>query len=185
VVCIGGGPSLTAADVNACQGRARVIAINDAYRLAPWADVLYACDAKWWNWHQGVPEFQGWKGALELGAAVWGVNVLQATGCEGLEMSRRGLRTGLSSGYQALNLAVHLGARRIVLLGYDLQPGPGGKSHWFGEHPDGVQSDFPVLLEGFKRIVEPLAKAGIAVLNASRVTALTGFPRVTLEEALA
>jgi len=28
-----------------------VLAINDAYRLAPWADWLYACDDRWWRFH--------------------------------------------------------------------------------------------------------------------------------------
>ena len=49
VVCLGGGPSLTAADAAQCRGRARVIAINDAYRLVPWADLLYFCDYRWWS----------------------------------------------------------------------------------------------------------------------------------------
>ena len=41
------------------QGKARVIAVNDAWRLAPWADILYACDGRWWRHHKGVPEFTG------------------------------------------------------------------------------------------------------------------------------
>ena len=61
VVCIGGGPSLTLADVTSIAGKARVIAINDAYRMAPWADMLYACDLKWWRWHDGAPYFLGEK----------------------------------------------------------------------------------------------------------------------------
>jgi hypothetical protein len=57
-VCIGNGPSLTQAQVDFTRGardangRVRVIAINDAFKLAPWADVLYFCDDKWWQWRR-------------------------------------------------------------------------------------------------------------------------------------
>jgi hypothetical protein len=71
VVCIGGGPSLTRDDVDYCRGKAFVIAINDAYKLAPWADALYACDGLWWRWHKGVPSFDGPKFALTKPAAIY------------------------------------------------------------------------------------------------------------------
>jgi hypothetical protein len=180
-VCLATGPSLTKADAAYCETRAGVtIAINDAYRLAPWANVLYACDAKWWRWHKGVPTFTGLKYALEAGAGRWpGVQVLHNTGRVGLETRAYGLRTGSNSGYQAINLARHLGARRILLLGYDMRGG-----HFFGQHPDGTAPPFAVCLSHFHSLVKPLAAEGIEVLNCSRHTALEAFPRVPLEEAL-
>lgn len=185
-VCIGGGPSLTAADVNAVRGLARVIAINDAYRLAPWADVLYACDRKWIDWHDGVPSFTGPKYSLESSdtttRADW--QVLKNTGTTGLELDPSGLRTGVNSGYQAINLAVHLGAARILLLGYDMSC-DGTASHWFGEHPDAQPSPYPQMREHFATMVEPLRIAGVSVVNCSLRTALTAFPSVPLETELA
>jgi len=183
-VCIGGGPSLAQADVDYCRGKARVIAINDGYRMAPWADVLYACDDRWWNWHKGVPSFTGLKYALLKRAAVWpGVQVLNNTGSSGLEMKPKGLRTGRNSGYQAINLAVHLGAARIVLLGYDMQR-TGGKEHWFGDHPNKQTSPLGSFRGMFDTIREPLKELGISVTNCSRETALTSFPRARLEDTL-
>ena len=186
-VLIGGGPSLTPADVEACRGRARVIAINDAYRIAPFADVLYACDQKWWNWHQGVPSFTGPKYSVASSRPVsWpDVQVLQHTGYTGLELEPTGLRTGRNSGYQAINLAVHLGAARILLLGYDMASNPGGSSHWFGEHPDRQPSPYAAMRESFDSLVEPLASVGVTVINCSRRTALTAFPCADLEDELA
>ena len=67
-VCIGGGPSLTQSQVAACKDRewgghkVRVIAINDAYKMAPWADVLYFCDDKWWQWRH--KDLQHWPGLI-------------------------------------------------------------------------------------------------------------------------
>ena len=180
IVCLGTGPSLTAADVAAVQGKARVIAINDAYTLAPWADVLYACDAKWWTWHKGAPTFQGRKYALTARAALWpGVQLLKDTGMTGLERQPHGLKTGKSSGYQAINLAVHLGAARVVLLGYDMQG-----QHYFGAHPDKSAPPFALCLSHFASLVEPLRAAGVEVINCSRRTALTVFPRRQLEAVL-
>jgi hypothetical protein len=184
-VLIGGGPSLTPGDVRAVRGRARVIAINDAYTLAPWADVLYGCDGKWWDWHAGAPSFEGYRYALDPAAARWPhVRVLQNTGPLGLELDPTGLRTGKNSGYQAINLAVHLGAARILLLGYDMSC-DGTRSHWFGEHPDRQPSPYPQMREAFDSLVEPLAAIGVTVVNCSRRTELTAFPCARLDYELA
>lgn len=182
IVCLGSGPSLTQEDVNYCRDKARVIAVNDTYKLALWADVLYACDAKWWAWahnpklHPRFPEFQGLKYALTPNSARFpGVQVLKKTGIDGFEPNPTGLRTGRNSGFQAINLAVHLGASRIVLLGYDM----GGK-HFFGNHPDGSAPPFADCIKRFATLVAPLAELGVEVINCTRKTALTAFPQRSL-----
>jgi hypothetical protein len=175
--------------VDYCRGKVRVIAINDAYRLAPWADALYGCDPKWWKWHDGVPEFAGPKWSLEHSA--WGsyrvkypdVQRLRNTGPSGLEHSPAGLKNGRNSGYQAINLAVHYGAARILLLGYDMQA-RGGVSHFFGEHPNHQKSPYPMFRQRFESLVRPLARLGITCLNCSASTVLTAFPCALLREAL-
>ena len=55
-VLLGGGPSLTLGQVEKVRaareaGAVHVIAVNDAYRLAPFADVCYFADSEWWGWH--------------------------------------------------------------------------------------------------------------------------------------
>jgi len=193
VVILGGGSSLTPDDVAYCRGKARVIAIKEAHQLAPWADVLYAADAKWWRFTKGAPDFAGLKYAIEQDASQpatdWSqwpdVQVLRNTGAEGLELDPSGLRTGFNSGYQAVNLAYHLaGAARVVLLGFDMWTGPSGEQNWFGYHPNHTRSPYPLFLHAFKGLEGPLAAAGVRVVNASRFTVLTSFPRVPLEEAL-
>lgn len=189
VVCIGGGPSLTAQDVDLCRDKARVIAINDAYRVAPWADVLYGCDPKWWKWHDGVPGFAGAKWSLDqpnwatLQNRFTDVQLVGNAGLSGLSLDPAEIATGSNSGYQAINLAVLLGATRILLLGYDMQP-DGKRMHWFGGHPDRATLPFVVFLSAFKSLAAPLKAAGVEVINCSRQTALTAFPRATLADAL-
>ena len=186
VLCVASGPSLTAEDVEYCRTRVdAAVVVNNGYQLAPWATALYAADWLWWQWHRGAPSFHGLKYSLTRQAGCWpGVEVLRKTGDEGLETDPSGLRTGRNSGYQAMNLAVHLGASRIVLLGYDMQRGPKGESHWHGDHPNHVNSPFPIFTRKFETLVGPLSKRGITVVNCSRETALRAFPRMRLEDAL-
>jgi len=192
VVILGGGCSLTDDDVEFCRGKARVIAIKEAYLLAPWADALYGCDPKFWRFYEGAPTFTGLKYTIAQDPAqeqhtAWpGLQVLRNTGQDGLEVDPSGLRTGFNSGYQAINLAFHLaGPTQIVLLGFDMWAGPDGHQNWFGPHPNHVDSPYPIFLQAFRSIEEPLADAGVQVLNASRFTVMNSFPRVPLEEALA
>lgn len=182
VVCVGTGASLTRDDVEFCQGRARVIAVNDAYTVAPWADCLYAADGKWWRWHKGVPGFAGMKYSIEPkheAKANAGAVMLRNLGHDGLSLDPTGLRTGSNSGYQAINLAVHFGARQIVLLGYDMR-GP----HFFGKHPDNSGPTFQACVPGFSTLVEPLRALGVTVINCTPRSALTCFPRAALRDAL-
>lgn len=190
-VIVASGPSLTQEDVDFVRGKARVIAINESFRMAPWADALYCCDARMWKWlhadrkrYGNVHAFTGLKFALTKDSAKWpNVRVLQNTGPAGLEPKPNGLRTGRNSGYQAINLAVHLGAQRVLLLGYDMQR-TGGKEHWHEDHPNRTRSPYPQFRQSFAKIVEPLKAAGVEVINCSRETALECFPRMCIQDAL-
>lgn len=191
IACVATGLSLTAADVERLRGKVRVIAVNDAHRLAPWADVLYSSDAYWWLHYQGVPAFAGRKVGIASQRAddfqpSWGITVLANTGDDGIEFRPTGLRTAWNSGGAAINLAVHLVGwpARILLLGYDM--GATGASHFFGAHPPKIQNDspYPTFIAKIGTMVEPLARAQIAVLNCTSRTALDCFPCVSLDEAL-
>lgn len=180
------GPSLTAEDVNFVRGKARVIAVNDSYVLAPWADVLWASDGKWWGWpkHQGVPAFSGLKFSLE-GTRFRDVKVLKHTGKSGLELSPTAVKHGEGGGYAAINCAVHLGANRIVLLGYDLSYWPNGETHFFGHHQERSTRRPEKNIEVYSTLVEPLKALKITVINSTRRTALRCFPRQPLNEVFA
>lgn len=196
-VIIGGGSSLTAADCAYVRDKAHVIAIKEAAVCslphinppAPWAEVLYAADYKFWKFEKGAPGFTGLKYTIEETPGqlmnVWpGVELLRNTGDEGLELDPSGLKTGYNSGAQAIGVAVHLGVSRIILLGFDCWRGPSGQQNWFGPHPAHIDSPYPIFLQGFASMAEPLKAAGVTVINASRFTVLNAFPRVALEDCL-
>lgn len=187
IVCLATGPSLCAEDVDAVRGRARVIAIKDAYDLAPWADVVYCAGGdrtRWWNRNgdRVVAQHKGLRFALDRQCARW-ATVLQFGPELGLSLDPSRLALGRHSGYQAINLAAHLGASRIVLVGYDMQP-TGGQHHFFGNHPTGTHPSYQEWLPHFATLVAPLAQLGVEVINATRSTAIEVFRRMTLAEAL-
>jgi hypothetical protein len=182
IVCVATGPSLTPEDVAYCQDKARIIAINDAYRYAPFADVFYGADGKWWKQHNDLMPFPGVKYSLTENSGK-GVHVLRRSPGTGLELDPRGLKLGRNSGYQAINLAVHLGAARILLLGYTMQI-IDGKSHFFGEHWDKSRSPYSTFIEQFQHLVKPLASLQIEVINCTPNTKLLCFPQAPLREVL-
>lgn len=185
IVCIASGPSLTPADVNYCHGKARALVVNDNYRLAPWADWLYAADKHWWDRYVG--DVRGGFGGEcwtcnESAAREHGLRYIQSAKLPGLSRNPSVIHEGHNGGYQAIGLARHFGAERIVLLGYDMQG-----THWFGNHPPEFRrrNDFRVFLPPFDALAADLAADGVEVVNCTRETALTVFPRSTIEKALA
>jgi len=114
------------------------------------------------------------------------VVAFEAGQVEGLDRNRAKLATGGNSGHQALNLAIHLGAARIVLLGYDMKLGSNGEAH---HHPDHLapSRDPPAVnlarwAARFATMLPTLRELGVEVLNATPGSAIECFPRVQLEE---
>lgn len=181
---LGTGPSLTADVVDHVRGKARVIAINAAHELAPWADVMYAADAAYWKHVKGAPAFTGLKYSLAREAAQWpDVRVLRIAGSNGLELDPTGLKTGDQSGYQAINLAVHLGASRILLLGYDMRV-VGNRRHFTTNYPSGGSGNYTHWMRHFDTLVKPLEQLSIEVVNCTPNSALKVFPFMPLRDAL-
>ena len=167
---------------------------DQAYRIAWSADVLYFCDDRWWEWHHG--KFDKWPGLIvRLHAAKHDfqdprIKVLRRIGKEGMAPPaiRDGICHGQDSGYQAINVAVLLGARRIVLLGYDMDaPLVNGKPklHWWGDHPGGTSpSVFQSMLKSYPSLAAELKTRGIEVVNCNPASKLAVFPKMPIEQAL-
>jgi hypothetical protein len=163
-----------------------VIAINDSYQLAPWADYHYFCDKKWHDWHKDRADYQAYTGQRITQDDVIEPGIWKVAGKagKGLSDSPDLIHYGQNSGYQALNIAWLMGARRILLLGYDMKFAANGASHWFGDHPDKIRSNYPSWLTGFSQAAEQLHAAGVEVINCSPDTALICFNRASLASVL-
>jgi hypothetical protein len=188
-IIVASGPSAKDAGVQEARGRARCIAVNSSWRLAPWADVLYANDFAWWEREQGVPEFAGLKlcqhPAIETRTR-WNVRrVTVHTGQDRMLTAVCGeIGWGGNSGFAAVNLALQFGAARIVLVGFDMRVDRG--LHWHGAHGAGLNNPAAQNVSRWRRILDEqapvLCALGVEVLNASPVSALTRYPKRSLLE---
>ena len=177
---LGGGPSLKEIDVSRLTG-SRVIAVNNAYRLGSWIDVLYFGDCRWYNWHKKeLLQFAGLKvTTCEQHVDKPGIKVVRRKNApHGLQTNPAFLGWNLSSGACAINLAVHLGAKRIVLLGYDMRKVE-GQCNFHDDYPHSRNKDpYKRFLVPFPTIAADLKKKHIECLNACPGSALTVFPIV-------
>jgi len=95
--------------------------------------------------------------------------------------------SGGNSGFQALNLAVQFGARRIILIGFDMTDR--GGVHWYGRNnwmmannPDAT--NFNRWIAYFATAADQLRSMGIDVVNASPTSVLKAFPRRSIADAM-
>lgn len=128
-------------------------------------------DRAWWKIH--LPDVR---------RIFSGERVTAANGINGVSSLR--FNAGGNSGAGAISLAERFGARRIILLGYDCGYAANGKRHWHGDHPEklGNAVSMPKWAGQFKEMAGHLGNCEI--INASRRTALSIWPRVELEQAL-
>ena len=120
----------------------------------------------------------------EGAAKKYRLNHIPSAGSAGLAERGSGvIHQGSNSGYQAIGLAYGVfDADVILLLGYDMQR-TGGKRHWFGDHPEPMNVDSP--LADFVKRYATIKTDDVEIINCSRETALTCFPRMTIEDAIA
>ena len=168
VVCIASGPSLTKADCDLVGASGLpTIAVNNSWKLAPFADVIYAGDSDWWSRHIREINIAAERWTCNRSAARWyRLNYHHAVGY-------------WNSGLRAVQFALLQGAKRVILLGYDCSVENG--THWHGNHPNGNNPDAAKCkgwIEQFKSL------AAFDIINSSRVSALPWFPRASLEQSL-
>jgi len=189
---VASGPSVTKPDVLMLKNRVRVIAIKKNVDLAPWADVVYGCDAAWWRNVAGLPNYHG----LKICATARGISetfrevrlVTVQAALDKLLLDEPGvIGSGGNSGFQALNLAVQWGAKRILLLGFDVDARAG--VHWYGRNSGPGRSNpdelnFRRWRLAFASTVGELDRRGVVVVNAAAASSLSCFPRASVADTL-
>lgn len=184
VAVLASGPSMNQGQADMLRAAGvPCIAINSTFRLAPFAWALYAADAAWWTHplNRDALAFPGEKVSVE---AVAGVHMLQFTGTTGFDPNPTCIRSGGNSGYQGVHLAAHAGAKRILLLGFDMR----GDSHWHGDHPAPLRKTEPEhydrWIPRFDALALELGRRDVEVVNCTPGSALKAFPMATLSEIL-
>lgn len=183
----------------------KVIAVQDAYTALPYADVMYGCNPSWWRLHKDCAGFHGEKWTSHQGgkdstnnkldpdyelkvpiADAFGLNVVEGRHGDVFSLDPSYISYGSNSGFQAINLAILFGCRRIVLVGFDMRH-VGGKSHFFGDHPGGEvrqnsDGDYRNFVRHFAVGARELPKE-IVVINATPGSALDCWPIMGFDEA--
>lgn len=166
-VVIATGPSLTKQQVNYAATRANVVAVSDAYKLLPWAKALVSADAAWWKYHKEAQTF----GARRFGIIHDFNNVPN--------VEKFTAPNGTNSGLLGIMVAVHLGAKNVYLIGFDLHS-PG--SHFFGAHPKPLKSTPSGRMEVFKKQFKNYQPRDVHITNCTPGSALDCYPMRILEE---
>lgn len=187
------GPSLSEEVAAACRGFP-VIAVSDAYKRFPWANILYSCDERWWTHHKGCSDFRGEKWSSHTpnsrnrhndkiaAAERFGLNLVAGEDRDGFSLDPDLIHYGSNSGFQAVNLALLMTRRhRVALVGFDMHG-----THFFGTHPSPLRNtgNFSSFIKRFERAAKMLPD-GVEIINATPGSALTCFERLPLADALA
>ena len=196
-VVVASGPSAkdTPLDILMNKPDIYVITINESWKLAPWANMLYGCDAQWWYKRRGQ-----WVGFNKNGLKITQdrttgellINedikrVFAVRGSEHLLLGQPGyIGWGGNSGFQALNLAMHFEPAKIILVGYDMSLKNG--EHWHGRHANGLHNPKPGHVERWRRVCDrayfTLQRHGVIGVSTAINGALNNWPKMTLEDAL-
>ena len=156
----------------------------------PWADIGYACDLAWWKQYHGqTGDFL--KLSVDRAACKRFADVHQVSlnkNDDRLELLKIGtVGWAGNSGFHCLNLAVQFMAAKIILVGFDMRVDLG--LHWHGKHPSGMNNPSARNADRWRRCVdaaaEVIAALGVTVVNASPISALQNYPKMSLKEALA
>ena len=188
VIVAAPGPSLDSKTAELCRGTPCVV-VNDAFKLMPFADALYACDEDWW--FNRRPEFDGEKWSSHNDGTkprndkrrvnkFFSVSVVRGQQAKGFSLDPSVIHYGGNSGFQAVNIAILWGGNPVIMVGFDMRG-----SHFFGEHkyPLRQKKSFYGWITAFREASEMLP-SDIRIINATPGSDLKCFPIMTLAEAL-
>lgn len=190
---IGGGPSLTQADIDSVRGH-RTIAINMSYLNAPWADMVFFADFRWWKreLEERPDTLLGFGGKIVtthhelLHERVRHLKRIVPTGqMNGISLANDTVSMERTSVQGAMNIAYHLGVKRIALLGVDNRDAPNGRIHHHDEYPWVRHAEsWQIKQDQFGYAAKALKARGVEVINCSPVSTLPFWPIRPLADVL-
>lgn len=170
------------------------------HQIVPDLAVLFATNAQWWDYYwcrdDGPREHscEKWTNSRES-AERYGLHWIGSRDKDGVSRNPDFIHHGHSSGFCLLNLAVLMGAKRIVLLGYDLHYAPDYNGaerkigatprHFFGEYPSALQHWPKVSVkEGvhLNLIRQYESVTGLDIINCTPGSALKCFEQRAIED---
>ena len=178
-----------------------IIGINAAFLLGDWIDVVFFGDSKFYMINEeALIRFPNIKITcnpnLKSKFTGWNVKEVRRDHRKsmGLSTTSNQISWNSNTGAAGIDLAVHFGAKRIFLLGFDMKLGGnnGEHQHWHNhyrpptnrkEH-DNRKLPFSKHLRCFPYIAQDAKRKEIEIINVTQDTAIKNFPCKTLEEVL-
>lgn len=172
-----------------------VIGINMAYKIGDWMDIIFFGDKGFFLTHEAdLAVYPGLKVSCHhvAGNRPW----VKLVGRDkkrpkGISSHPAMVSWNYNSGAAAISLAVHTGAKRIILLGFDMKLSNTHKQHWHNSYGRGEITTkrphtlpFDRHLRGFVEIAKDARRLGIEILNANPESAISDFKKVTVNEIL-
>jgi len=195
VFVIGGGPSLRGHDLEGLRSKGHVLSVNAAAFQVD-SDALFSRDNLFAKRYRTEIALQAKEREVYLAmdaspedGPIPGATYLRRDHNQIVSLDPEAVADGKHSGFGAISLAILKGARRIVLLGYDLNPpSVRQRSHWHDTYaPAEVEFGFvhyPTWARAVDQIAEHLPD-GVEVVNANPQSAVRAFPFSTYERELA
>jgi hypothetical protein len=191
VYLLASGPSLHMLDGKDWLVGRKCIAVNSSMYVGDYPQVLFFGDAKWYWWNKDeVQRFPGLKFTLNL---CYRTRDIPVTDEPNLILLKRGHKHGLdkrpntlgwngSSGGAVMDLAWKMGAKRLILLGYDMRQVDGDRNYI--HHVVRGTNKFHNMVANIEQLSKDLKSVGLEVFNATPGSALPWFPMISLKEAL-
>jgi len=174
-----------------------VIGINVAYFLGDWIDMIFFGDSQFFTRHQmGLAKFPGLKVSCHPSIAKhsW-IKYLprDIKHPRGISESSKMVSWNQNSGSAAIGVAAHAGAKRIMLLGFDMCLSPDANQHWHDLYGRNVNKNdknrqrhmpFQRHLRGFAEIAKDAKRMGIEIVNVCPESAIPQFRKTSMKEFL-
>jgi len=171
-----------------CIHNERVIGVNNAFELGDWVDVCFYGDTRWLEWNQKkIIKFGGLVVCGHPQNKIEWIKTVDRENGFGISRNPNIIKWNKSSGGAAINLAVHFGAKNIVLIGFDMFAKSDGEDNWHKEHqiPNKINtSPYERMLNAFAEIKLDADSLQVRIINTSLDSKITCFEKMTLEEAI-
>jgi hypothetical protein len=173
-----------------------VIGINVAFMIGNWIDIVFFGDNGFFlRFKQQLSEFPGLKTSCNPNSnrTPWVKNfVRDVSHPKGISMKPGHVSWNYNSGAASISIAAQAGAKRIMLLGFDMKLADDKFQHFHDVYVRGPVSDerrarklpFTRHLRGFDAMAEDAKALGIEIINVSPNSAITQFRKVGLKEFL-
>ena len=183
IAILGGGSSINEMNLTPVW-KFRTIGVNHSFRLGP-VDMLWFGDYDIFVDNENdIANFAGLKCTCNtrMPEMPWpGIKrVRRSDNNFGIESERTDMvRWNNNSGASAINVAYHLGAERVLLIGFDMRT-VNGKSHFHNRYPSTTRDPYARHLQCFPQIARDAEALGLEIINCTIGSAIKEFPIVNI-----